>query len=626
MSAFGGLILTNKGRALQAKVQAGAALHFNRIGIGDGNLASQSISDLNALIAEKKSLAITKLKTQSGGKAIVGGVLSNQGVAVGFYFREIGVFAQDPNDGEILYCYANSGAGAEYIPATGGPDIVEKNIDIITLTANAANVTADVASGIYALATDVGEMSTVPTTSKIVSGAITELFQSVSDGKTLVAAAITGKGVPTAAADPFATMASNIGSIVLGSGNALPGDVRAGKTFSNDSGTGKVGTVPVQVTGPVTAVTADIILPAGIYDAPITVKGDPDKVTANIKAGANIDGVAGKAQVVDTTTALGASAAQLVNGREAFVNGAKVTGNNANLVDTTTAAGATAAQILAGREGFENGIKRIGTIVDRGAAIFTPSGVVQNIPNGLYTGGTIGASPPNLLDWAAYTPVYDFEGADIAAPASAWTTALSISGKGFFRWCRMDTNDSTTPNPDIRLTIDGVPYSFATSTLGSSDQGNEVSHDILFNTSLKIEGYNRNTVARVIRCQYLYYTQTSTPNPSNNTLLSQSQRKMAYLSGNSTTAVDVLNIVGSGYLLGIRFLGYYGSMGAWIAGTLVVDGVTKMNGKQIVQTTTEGGKKSEYRGAIRFNSSLNVKVSTGTTGSNYVCEVWYTLA
>ena len=150
MAAFGGLILTNKGRALQAKVQTGTTLNFTRIGVGDGSLGSQQISNLTDLISEKMSLDINKLKVQSGGKAIVGGVLSNQDVVTGFYFREIGYFATDPNDGEILYCYANSGSGAEYIPAGGGPDIVEKQIDTIILTANAATVTADIASGIYA--------------------------------------------------------------------------------------------------------------------------------------------------------------------------------------------------------------------------------------------------------------------------------------------------------------------------------------------------------------------------------------------------------------------------------------------------------------------------------------------
>ncbi|MFD5020000.1 phage tail protein [Paenibacillus sp. NPDC058367] len=154
MSAFGGLVLTTKGLALQAKIQTGTALVFNRIGIGAGSLGSLPITAMNALISEKMSLPISKLQVQQGGKAIVGGVLSNQDVTAGFFFREIGIFAQDPDNGEILYCYANSGTGAEYISAAGGTDLIEKSIDIITLTANASSISANISSGIYASTDD----------------------------------------------------------------------------------------------------------------------------------------------------------------------------------------------------------------------------------------------------------------------------------------------------------------------------------------------------------------------------------------------------------------------------------------------------------------------------------------
>jgi hypothetical protein len=150
MGAFGGLIITNKGIALQAKVQAGAELHFTRIGVGDGTLGGQSIPTLTNLISEKMSLDITKLKVLGGGKAVVGGVLSNLGITTGFYFREIGVFAMDPDEGEILYCYGNAGSGAEYIPPGGGPDVIEKQIDIVTIIGNASNVSAEIPSAVYA--------------------------------------------------------------------------------------------------------------------------------------------------------------------------------------------------------------------------------------------------------------------------------------------------------------------------------------------------------------------------------------------------------------------------------------------------------------------------------------------
>ena len=71
-----------------------------------------------------------------------------------------------------------------------------------------------------------------------------DLKKSVSDGKTQVAAAITAKRVPTAATATFGEMAANIGKIVLGSGNAVPSDVLAGKTFTNNDGKEYTGTMP----------------------------------------------------------------------------------------------------------------------------------------------------------------------------------------------------------------------------------------------------------------------------------------------------------------------------------------------------------------------------------------------
>ena len=78
---------------------------------------------------------------------------------------------------------------------------------------------------------------------------VNEIKKSVSDGKALVAAAITAKRVATAATATFKEMAANIGRIVLGSGNAQPADVRKGKTFTNDEGIEKAGTMPEYISG-----------------------------------------------------------------------------------------------------------------------------------------------------------------------------------------------------------------------------------------------------------------------------------------------------------------------------------------------------------------------------------------
>lgn len=53
----------------------------------------------------------------------------------------------------------------------------------------------------------------LPTTDKSIKGAINELFQNVSNGKQLIATAITDKGINTSSDDTFQTMATNIGKI-----------------------------------------------------------------------------------------------------------------------------------------------------------------------------------------------------------------------------------------------------------------------------------------------------------------------------------------------------------------------------------------------------------------------------
>lgn len=156
--SFGLIAFTNRGRALQAKAQAGTQLNFTRIAVGDGQLSGQAIADLTALVHEVKSITLNKFKTMTDGKVVIGGVLSNQDIATGFYWRELGLFAQDPDLGEILYCYGNAGVLAEYIPAPGGAEILEKQVDIITIVGNASSVTATIdQSLVYATKADIDE-------------------------------------------------------------------------------------------------------------------------------------------------------------------------------------------------------------------------------------------------------------------------------------------------------------------------------------------------------------------------------------------------------------------------------------------------------------------------------------
>jgi hypothetical protein len=94
--------------------------------------------------------------------------------------------------------------------------------------------------------------------------------------------------------------------------------------------TGKVGFVngaKITGTGTKTLNPANDTVEAGYYAATTLSAEDTDLATANIKSGVTIFGIAGKAEVVDTTEVGNpAVAADLASGKVAFVNGVKITG------------------------------------------------------------------------------------------------------------------------------------------------------------------------------------------------------------------------------------------------------------------------------------------------------------
>lgn len=139
MAAFPKMTLTNAGQALQTKVLAGETLTFTRIALGDGQLNGQPIAPLTALISQKATVEVDSVRVVNTTTAQVAGFFSNADISTGFWWRETGVFAQDPDVGEILYGYTNAGDAGDYIPTVADTRI-EKYIFCSIAVANADTV------------------------------------------------------------------------------------------------------------------------------------------------------------------------------------------------------------------------------------------------------------------------------------------------------------------------------------------------------------------------------------------------------------------------------------------------------------------------------------------------------
>lgn len=150
--SFGSILFTSKGSALQAKATAGTALVFTKIVMGSGYLNGQSQIALTDVIEPKITLSISEIK-RNGERAVIKANFSNESSAIGFYLREIGLYATDPDLGEILYCYGNAGTLAEYIPPESS-QLIEKVISIVAVVGNATSVSAVIDSTAFATKAD----------------------------------------------------------------------------------------------------------------------------------------------------------------------------------------------------------------------------------------------------------------------------------------------------------------------------------------------------------------------------------------------------------------------------------------------------------------------------------------
>lgn len=102
MSEWTPHVLTAAGRRLQAKVEAGMTLALTRMKLGSGQETLDEVDELLDLVAVESEFPISSAQV-SGEVCTVRGVFSTTSISHGFYCREWGIYAEDPDEGEILY-------------------------------------------------------------------------------------------------------------------------------------------------------------------------------------------------------------------------------------------------------------------------------------------------------------------------------------------------------------------------------------------------------------------------------------------------------------------------------------------------------------------------------------------
>lgn len=143
MANWMGSLLTKAGRELQAKVLAGECkLQLTRMKLGSSAETSEQIETMRDLHEAKTSLNISSV-VQEGSLCTVTGILLTKNLETGFYAREWGLFATDPDEGEILYAISLDTL-PDWIPPGTTALTVSASYAMTIAVANASDVTVTI--------------------------------------------------------------------------------------------------------------------------------------------------------------------------------------------------------------------------------------------------------------------------------------------------------------------------------------------------------------------------------------------------------------------------------------------------------------------------------------------------
>lgn len=161
--------LTTAGKALLAKAQAGqTSIQITKAQTGSGSYSSgENIESRTALKTPKQTFPIqNKVISDADSTVILKIAITNKSesetLSTGYDITEFGIFAQDPQKGEILYSIATAST-SDYMPAYNGVLSSVINMSYYLEVSNAENVTIN-SAGALALQADLEALEARVTT------------------------------------------------------------------------------------------------------------------------------------------------------------------------------------------------------------------------------------------------------------------------------------------------------------------------------------------------------------------------------------------------------------------------------------------------------------------------------
>ena len=111
MNVWENAVITNKGISLLAKLAAGNTLEITRAETGADYVTPGLLQQLESIKNPKQALSFRGVSYPEKGKCKLICYLVNDDLSTGYTASQVGVYANDPDEGEILYFVAQAASG-----------------------------------------------------------------------------------------------------------------------------------------------------------------------------------------------------------------------------------------------------------------------------------------------------------------------------------------------------------------------------------------------------------------------------------------------------------------------------------------------------------------------------------
>ena len=160
MAEFKRVVITRNGQTLMAKLMSGTGtVEFTKIGVSSTTYTDTQLESLTSLTGVKQTAPITNIARNNNASVTVEGAISNEELAVGYYMQTIGLYAKDPDAGEILYAVTTASV-AGYMSPFNNRTPSGAQFKLTTTVGNAENVTLQIDPSAVATIGDINRLET----------------------------------------------------------------------------------------------------------------------------------------------------------------------------------------------------------------------------------------------------------------------------------------------------------------------------------------------------------------------------------------------------------------------------------------------------------------------------------